>query len=529
MRPMKRDENGKLRRYCSLRPEVEGLEERQLLADVEPNNTRFMAVPTGIMANMSGRYADSGTLRTGQRNAGDEPGDGADFYSLYASKGTKISIKLTHSEVDPRIPLTLFLDDENGFVLEAGDNIEYTTTRDSIYYVAYVIGAILATIPQTSISYDLRITTSDPNNPTPPDPSPPTLPDIEIVKATTSDAESVTVSYAVVDADINSSISFSVYRSSQTSLNGQSQLLGSEIVQPSNLMVGVHSIKLLTGVELKPDPTMPYVIVVADSANSITESNEENNINYFRKYLLAAISHGFNDDILGRSPPWEVALTRTLIERNYDRVIDFNWALESRTAQPGLAVAAGRRLADEIGSVSDSLIQHEGDVVDLHLIGHSRGSVVVSQAYLALEEGTASYLVGSYRKLTLIDPHPASNKFGDQFSVRKNSLIANFSLFNIITFQNFAEDPQIVVPEYIHDAELIYQHTAATRFATADSVQKYVNLWGHSPILIDNRSQKQLQVIDLTDVRYMGLGYIGHNEITFWYIENIAKTDKLFN
>src|SRR4051794_20594408 len=54
-----------------------------------------------------------------------------------------------------------------------------------------------------------------------------------------------------------------------------------------------------------------------------------------------------------------------------------------------------------------------GDGIDLHLIGHSRGSVVVSQAAIALQEldqgGSLPQLTAGRLRLTFLDPHPAHN------------------------------------------------------------------------------------------------------------------------
>jgi uncharacterized membrane protein len=348
------------------------------------------------------------------------------------------------------------------------------------------------------------------------------LPDIILNGATTTDASSVTVEYTVANVDISSSVTFFVYRSDQPTINFNSMVIDSEIVDPENLSVGDHKLQLIDGNELVPDPARPYVVVVANPNASVIESNYENNTTHFRKYLLGATSHGFNDDILGRTPPWQSILSQALINRGYDRVITFDWALESRTAEPGMAVAAGRELADMIKAEAELMVQNQGDVVDLHLIGHSRGGVVISQAYLSLEGEKESYLLGSYRKMTLLDPHPASNKFGDQFSVRPNSFTASFIQFNIITFQQFADDPRVVVPEYVHATELLYQQTSVARFIGSSSIQRFVNLWGHSPDLIDNRSKRVIQHINLTNERLTSFGYIGHSEVPYWYIAILA-------
>ncbi len=80
----------------------------------------------------------------------------------------------------------------------------------------------------------------------------------------------------------------------------------------------------------------------------------------------------------------------------YDRVVPFFWVAESLLPAPGQAVAAGRRMAEQIIAAAHTI--PAGSPIDLHLIGHSRGSVVISEALQTIEaiaqSGTDPQLAG---------------------------------------------------------------------------------------------------------------------------------------
>ena len=55
--------------------------------------------------------------------------------------------------------------------------------------------------------------------------------------------------------------------------------------------------------------------------------------------------------------------------------------------------------------------EHDGDVMDLHFIAHSRGVVVVTEALRVLTAQDNPLIKQSFIALTLLDPHPANNKY----------------------------------------------------------------------------------------------------------------------
>ena len=74
-------------------------------------------------------------------------------------------------------------------------------------------------------------------------------------------------------------------------------------------------------------------------------------------------------------PGWEEKLARQLRTRVYDFVIPFVWASLSTT--PGYAAKEVPRLARIIDNAA--AMAPAGDVVDLHVIAHSEGTVIASR------------------------------------------------------------------------------------------------------------------------------------------------------
>src|SRR5262249_60530311 len=129
--------------------------------------------------------------------------------------------------------------------------------------------------------------------------------------------------------------------------------------------------------------------------------------------------------------------------------------------------------------------------------GHSRGAVVISQALQDLVGTTDSVLDGGFKKMTLLDPHPANNHFAkpdySAGSDRESKVAARIYKW----FQDRMQDPQVVIPPNVDDADLYYQHSPAWAFP-AGSGEAHLNLWGESPSLITNMSSAPLTSLNLT-------------------------------
>jgi hypothetical protein len=386
-------------------------------------------------------------------------------------------------------------------------------------------------------------------------PSPP----VPMREATTLDAKSVTVFFdKTKKLETAQTNTFQVYRSNEPVKNALAVPIG----QPTKLTItpGEDKVTLLPDTPLLPDTRFPY-IVVEEFGSDGTEIST-----YFRKWMLGAIAHGFNpyahmswdwvSNNLISVPKWETDMADKLKDKKsgdgYDDVIAFDWVTASGTSKPNLAVNEGTDLADQIWKKINDLHrmnQHLGDVVDLHLIGHSRGTVVVDQALEQLQkffpQSGAPY-GGGYIVLTLLDPHPANNNLEtpwcstafrkthdeslniNQYWNCENREVGFSSFFSHLqiflstkNFQDAASDPGIQIPDGVSKIEIWYQHTPAYQLCDKGALnpESLMNLWGMvSPATINSLNNKiAINRTDLTNVNIDGIGFIGHSEVPLIY------------
>jgi hypothetical protein len=213
----------------------------------------------------------------------------------------------------------------------------------------------------------------------------------------------------------------------------------------------------------------------------------------------------------------------------YSFAIPFDWAAASRVPLPGMATQAGENLADLVVSRVENFLTTQGvqpnDSIDLHFIGHSRGAVVISSALQVLEEteqsgGLLPQLAGGYVKMTMLDPHPAHNHLLPLFS----SVVSDIFLPEVVTafgwlaatgviaFQAAAQDPEVVVPANVNEAEVYFQHTNSLSLLFTNWEEAILNLWGEVPVVGTDHCY------NLT-----GPG-IGHGEVPDWYQQHVIPT-----
>jgi hypothetical protein len=360
------------------------------------------------------------------------------------------------------------------------------------------------------------------------------LPELTMTKATTLDAKSVSVSYTVSNANITQALRFDVYRSDQPFVDSSSKLIGTQTLpatDTTDLAQGSHvNVKLIAGTALPPNQALPYIVVVADGNNAVAEDPASTDIVYFRTYVLGAVAHGFNSTSSTATPTWETRMANELqTVDHYDAVIAFNWMSTAGLQKSGQAVAAGNQLYSQIVVAADALAAgHAGDVVDLHVIGHSRGAVVVNRALQDLVGTTDPALQGSYIRETLLDPHPAGSSTLSLYSA--NPLTSFLVVPSYRSMENAMADPQIVIPKNVAVAEIYYQHTTYSGFRTSNSTEYALNLWGEGPSNgITNQSPSAIQWHNLTGVNDStigpsgkAIGLIGHSEITDWYETHVV-------
>lgn len=334
--------------------------------------------------------------------------------------------------------------------------------------------------------------------------------DLAVLSASTEDSRSVEVSYEVrglADGE-RQEVELGLYRSADGSFDGEEdRRVGSArvVVEGDGSAVFRGTAAVVAPEGLKPTPARPFVLAVGDPSGALADTDPSNNVAGFRKRIIGVVTHG---GIQGSSypPDWAGVLSDSLRDLGYDAVITFTWAGESNT--PGAAPKQGARLANVV--LHTSTLFPWDEPVDLHLIGHSQGTVVNSAALLALERVTTPQLSSGFTRATMLDPHAASNGAPGQASFTPDfeGWIARMATS---AYQWMAGDPIVTVPEFVDEAEVYYQHTPAE----LDGLPWSHNLWGQAPVV------GRAQYSDLTGP---GMTHTGPSGVQNWYHKNVVPT-----
>ena len=284
---------------------------------------------------------------------------------------------------------------------------------------------------------------------------------------------------------------------------------------------------------LTPNTALPFIVVLANPNGTIAESNSSNNTASFETHVLGVIAHGLEIDptlwLLNMVPSWELQMASDLQMRDgYEAVIPFNWVRLSILPFPSAIQLAGNQLYQQVVVEADQLAsQHPGDVVDINFIGHSRGTVVISEALQDLAGTTDPALRGGYMEMTLLDPHPANLAFS-QFSWVSFLPPANDFATLVVLFEILAHDPQVVVPSNVMQTQLFDEQTMAGQLGFSYLGEILLNFWGDTPGFILNQSALPIREKNLTNVVAAGIGLIGHYEVHDWYLANVVDTNETF-
>ena len=345
--------------------------------------------------------------------------------------------------------------------------------------------------------------------------SAPAAPAVAVGRVSTTDSQSVTVSYDVTTAAASQSPPvFSVFRSADASLDtGDLPVaMASSAVDDAGHPAGApgaHTVTLPINGGLPPDPERPYVIVSADPAGAVDGTDPGGSAS-FRTYVIGVVTHGGIENTSWKNGPvWELVMARSLLDEGYDAVIPYNWVAQSST--PGDAV---KQIPKLTAKVLQTAAQFPADApVDLHFIGHSEGTVINSQTVLKLETEMPANLKAGYLEMTLLDPHAANDDAqGQQFSTADNPIgwIASGILS---AYQAKARDPLVVVPPGVDAAQVFFQQTPASR---DHGVNAHIyNLWGQVPV------RGQASYFDLTAD---GATHSGKTGVAAWYQRNVVPS-----
>lgn len=324
--------------------------------------------------------------------------------------------------------------------------------------------------------------------------------DIEIKPDTVKMVGPTTIQFTYQTKDVTTGFKVGIYRSAYPEFNlsdlnysGDPNqtvaiFLGLQYFDPSEA-VTTATIDVGDRDKLGIDPNRPYVFVVADPDNSVNESNESNNSAKFQKHVVAVVTHGYVLPFFASNPAWTGVIAGALRDRGYESVTTYDWSKTSGEKDPQAIARATRGLVAQLQLAN----YPANDVVDVHLIGHSRGTIVVTQAMgiLIAEISTPQTQFG-YKKLTLLDPHPANPRSEGYYSLNpKWSRSAGVMYSEYDKFRKTVQDPNIIIPSGVDEAEVFFQRTTAQdasvvlnalsedrNLVPSDSV---INLWGVGP------------------------------------------------
>jgi Bacterial Ig-like domain len=270
--------------------------------------------------------------------------------------------------------------------------------------------------------------------------------------------------------------------------------------------LGSHQLTIPLAGGLPPYPQKPYVIVVANPS-SPSASTAPDQTASFRTYTIGVVTHGgIQNTSWKHGPPWELQIAYEMRHEGYDAVIAYNWALQSNT--PGAAIRQSPRLER---SILHAASQFPADApVNLDFIGHSEGTVVNSYAIALLQDNMTPSLKAGYIVDTILDPHAANNNVpGKQYSTAGPlAALANVEISN---YQGEARDPPAYVPSIVDQAQVFYQHSAAT-------AGEIYNLWGQVPV------RSQGPIVHYYNLTSMGTTHSGKTGVALWYRNFIVPT-----
>ena len=351
-----------------------------------------------------------------------------------------------------------------------------------------------------------------------------TAPAIQMISATTTDSKSVTITYQVNQPiDAATPLQFGVYRSSDNQFDSSDALVNTDTLIPPGASsgqaatldqagqpataVGTHTLTIPLSQGLPPYPSKPYVLVVADPGSASATTDPQQTAS-FRVYTIGIVTHGgIQDTSWTHGPPWQLQIAYLMKQEGFDSVIHYNWVLQSGT--PGEAVKQSPRLARMILGTASRFPAN--DPVDLEFIGHSEGTVVNTYAIATIQHEMTPQLTSGFIEDTLLDPHAANNGLATGQQVSYAGVLAGLAKDIVTHYQSEAQDPPAYFPSIVNEAQVFYEHTAAT----AGGIY---NLWGQVPVQSDG------PLVHYYNLTEMGVTHSGNTGVPEWYRNFIVPT-----
>ncbi len=341
---------------------------------------------------------------------------------------------------------------------------------------------------------------------------------VTVESVTTADSKNLSIIYKVAANPTDAPFPIYVYRSSNAtySVNDTAAVPVAILnITAGDAVEGTHSITVsafgTAGVSylfsqaqaFRPDPTHKYLIVTADQSGTLA-ADDATTIpqSGFRFWLIGSVTHGYVGSIpavLNSEIPTDFAgdyqsfvdsFAKGLIADGYDAAVRFHWEYEADKAVPMQPVQQGVKLEQEILDRERTLGVGLNDVVDLNLIGWSRGTIVVNSALTTLnaDPNTPADIKRGFICETLVDPHPANNGisqaseaslhfYSDNITIAKNTAV----LHGYHAFQTAVHDLEgvgFIIPPNVDAVSDMYQHNPIAKCYGSEAI---LNLWGITP------------------------------------------------
>jgi hypothetical protein len=450
-------------------------------------------------------------------------GNNNEQLTLGVTDGTLTLVPTSGSEVDgsgtPSLTISGTLSEVNADLL----NLAYVPNQSSPISDTLTVTVVDTTDQEQGSAAQVSIT-----------------PDIVVDSVSTVDSRELTVTYEINTPSLDAPFAIDLARSTTApsgtnSTDGNLPIASFEI---DDLSPGTYTKTVDLTDPLVPDPQLPYVLAAADPQGTLpSDISIDESAAYFRIYIIGAVAQGFGPD-----SPWVESMASDLLAAGYTDAIPFHW--RSVLLKPGQTQQAGDTLYQEILADADCINLNTNDVIDVQLIGHSRGAAVIAEAMQdVVNEGTPSQpstngsfpaqLSRGYYEMTFLDPHPASAGTISDASFLTPAEVAQLGLVKGALYNDLLQgykvgsstynDPPIDIPARVNQVQDFWQQTPIADLTPAAIAafpyEQMANFWGISPD--DMTFLGGATIVTGEDLTSLGLG---HSNVPEWYIANVIPT-----
>ena len=147
---------------------------------------------------------------------------------------------------------------------------------------------------------------------------------LAMVGATSLSPQAVSAQYQITGAPLAGPLTLGIYRSPAAAFGSSSILVGQMTLQGTDLDVGSHTVTVNLAQPLDINPSLRFVLAVADPGDAVPETSKADNTASFRTWIVGAVTHGLELD--GQFPSWVASTASGLKAAGYDAAVAFDWA-----------------------------------------------------------------------------------------------------------------------------------------------------------------------------------------------------------